>query len=151
MSEAPRRIEVEEALSQVSEAARKCNPYPFIRSEFFIYGNIEKLDDVISPEVRELVKAGLLKITVKLEPVSYDDEYRSWKQLKDLPCPRPHHFPCDDSAGTEECLAVPAPSHSKDNSQCVADSAPSEHCRKTCNCASHNHTTFCHECDPVDK
>ncbi|MDR0328282.1 MAG: hypothetical protein LBI05_08315 [Planctomycetaceae bacterium] len=89
MSNRPRRIEVEEALSKVSEAARAAYPYPFSRREIFHNGRVERLDGVLSPAVRELAEAGLLTISVKLDPVAYDDEYRSWKEtwerIKDLP------------------------------------------------------------------
>jgi len=87
----PRRAEVKEALSKVSEEAKEfySGLYPFIHSEFFIHERVEKLDEFFPAEVRELAKAGLLKITVRLETVGYDDTYRAWNEMrervKDLP------------------------------------------------------------------
>ena len=89
MSESPRRTEVEEALSHVSEQARQSYTFPFTRTEYFYCGRTQKIGEFISPEVRELVEAGLLMIKVELNPVDYDDTYRSWKEIgeriKDLP------------------------------------------------------------------
>ena len=91
MSNLPRRIEVEEALSQVSEAAREFyrRLYPFVKSDIFHHGRVEKFDDFVPTAARELAKAGLIMIEVKLKPVDYDDQYRSWKEqwerIKDLP------------------------------------------------------------------
>ena len=100
MNKAPRRIEVEEALSQVSEAARACNPSPCSHSERFYLDRVKKLDDFISPAFRELAEAGLLVITVTMSPVLYDDSYRSLREMheemKDKPIRRSPYCPCVD-------------------------------------------------------
>ena len=84
----PRRIEVEEALLQVSEVARACYSYPFASHLMFYHGNVKKIDEFISPAIRELAEAGLLKINIEFQPVMYDDEYRAWREtweeIKDL-------------------------------------------------------------------
>jgi len=88
----PRRVEVEEALAKVSEAARDFYKklYPFANEECFLGGSVpkqmQKMHEFVPVEAFSLVEAGLLAIDVGLRPVANDDEYRSWKQITS--CPR---------------------------------------------------------------
>ena len=88
----PRRVEVEEALLQVSKEAREFYKklYPFASEERFLGGSVptqmQKMHEFVPVEAFDLVEAGLLAIDVRLRPVANDDEYRSWKPITS--CPR---------------------------------------------------------------
>ena len=82
MSNLEQRIEVEGALSKVSESAREFGKkfYPFATTEIFVWDRVEKLKEQF-PLICELAEAGLLQVVVDLSAPRHDQEYHNWKKF----------------------------------------------------------------------